>query len=832
MSQRTMGTNATSPGEPTEGLPADEGSPVSAVEAYEKEIRDRLSSGPGAPNLPGRRRTGAIVIALATVAAVVFYLQREGGREEERKEAASRYVEAARNGLARDTRGAYAASADALRAALALDPVRDDAKAMLAQALAHLAVTYGSGEADRAEAERLAQEVDAGHSPVLEARYLLAEGEAVREAEEALIARAGEDPSAAVQSLAGAILLERGESAQAIERFNAAMQALPGHVPTLVRIGDYYRSRKEHGEALRYYDLALAVAEDHVGALLGAAESRLALRSEPKLLQTSVADLKRIREETSVPVALREKRRLIEAELHLALGDRAAARAQLEALPLEPPSPELAVPIVRAFIRAGVPDLAALRFEGFTPTAESEVRHREAWVRILLARQEFLRATAVPSTSDERELRVLQGIAWFELEEYGRAQQAFRSARRAGKLPVEAIVHLAWIDWRQGRRARALETLERFGSGERARTSGAIAYAEALWDRGEVEKAQRVLARALEDDPYDAGLHFASGLVALREGRWARAIEAMQSALDRNPYFTRARETLGALLVNGGAIEEAQAHFERLREERPESGIALGGLALVAWKKGEREAAVRMAESAVETAPQAPYPLEVRARMYLEEGIPTQAERLLSRAVALRPSDAWLWWELGNLRLELGDHRGAAAAFRRAGRVWKGWGFARIGGARARTAAGSAVRASRDLRAYLDGATERSPLERAWGHAALGEALLAQGKGFATSARSEALRALELEENLVLARVVAASASDALGDAAAAAPHHERAAALAPNLPSVVLAKARHLRDTGSPPAPVVEAFERYLQLAPRGPAVQEARRTLRSLAD
>lgn len=832
MSQRTMGENATSTEESTEAIPGDEpAAPVSAVEAYEKEIRDRLSSGPSDPGRPARRRKGAILLALATVATVVIYLQRQERRAEERQEEAARYVEAARNGLARDTRGAYAASAEALRAALAFDPARDDAKAMLAQALAHLAVDYGSGAADRDEALRLAQEVDPAHSPALEARYLLGQGEAGREAEEALIARAAEDASAAVQSLAGAILLGRGDSAQAIERFNAAMQAMPGHVPTLVRIGDYYRSRREHGEALRYYDLALAVAEDHIGALLGAAESRLALRSEPKLLEASVADLARIREETSVPVALREKRRLIEAELHLALGDRETAREKLEALPLELPPPALAVPIVRAFIRAGAPDRAALRFAEFTAAGEAEAQHREAWVRVLLARQEFLRATAVPSAAGERQLRVLQGIAWFELEEYGRAQKTLRSARRAGKLPVEAIIHLAWIDWRQGRRGRALETLERFGWGERARSSGAVAYAEALWDRGEGEKAERVLARAIEEDPHDARLRFALGRVALREGRFAEATEAMEATLEQNPYHTRARAALAARLVEAGEIEAARTHFEHLREQLPESGGALGGLALVEWREGDREAALRMAASALETAPKEAYPLEVRARMYLEEGIPTQAERLLSRAVALRPANAWLWWDLGSLRLELGDHRGAMAAFRRAGREWRGWGFARIGVARALTAAGKAVTASRDLRAYLGAATDRAPLERAWAHAALGEALLAQGKGFATSARAEAMRALELREDLPLARLVAASASDALGDTAAAASHHERAAELAPYLPSTVLAKARHLRDTGSV-AFAAEAFERYLELAPRGPGLREAKRALRNLGD
>src|SRR5690606_34435925 len=154
----------------------------------------------------------------------------------------------------------------------------------------------------------------------------------------------------------------------AIERFNAALEEMPGHVPTLVRIGDYYRARKEYGEALRYYDLAVAVAEDHAAALLGAAESQLALRAEPAQLRASLADLARLRDEAMVAVPLRERGSLVDAELRLACGDRAAARARLEAFPLAVPSPERAGPGARAFLRAGAPYGAAARFAAFSPT--------------------------------------------------------------------------------------------------------------------------------------------------------------------------------------------------------------------------------------------------------------------------------------------------------------------------------------------------------------------------------------------------------------------------------------------------------------------------------
>src|SRR5690606_40048325 len=141
MSQRTMADNRSSSEEPTEGKRPDaEREPVSAVDAYERELRERLSARPPRAEVRSRRRRGAILVGLALVAGALYLLQRGGDREEERKAEAARYVEAARNGIARDTRAAYAASADALRAALALDPGRDEAKALLALALARLEI--------------------------------------------------------------------------------------------------------------------------------------------------------------------------------------------------------------------------------------------------------------------------------------------------------------------------------------------------------------------------------------------------------------------------------------------------------------------------------------------------------------------------------------------------------------------------------------------------------------------------------------------------------------------------------------------------------------------
>lgn len=824
-----------------------EAAPRSPVAAYEKELRDRLTTGMPPPK-SSRRRVFETLGVLLVVGGLIggAMALRHGDRDERRQEEAARFVAAAANGLARDTRSAYDATAEALEAALGLAPERGDAKAMLAQALATLSTTYGTGRADRVRALELLATADGDHPAALEARWLLARGEAASAAgeggeageieriEEEILAAAAAGAPAPIQSLAGAILLERGESAEAIERFNAAMQGMPAHVPTLMRIADYYRARREFAEAARYYDLVLAVAEDHVGALLGAAEARLALRQDEKALAASLADLRRVRGEEALPRGMVHRRHLVEASLHLALGDRKAARASLSALPGGLPPPELARQVVEAWLWAGAPERAMAMFDTFLGAPDSDVRHREAWALALLARRDFRRVTGLHAASGERDLRVLQGIAWFHLGDHAKARTTLRSATLRGKLPVEALIHLSWIDGRAGRVAQARSSLERFARGPRARTSGSLAYAELARRAGDLRGAEEVLVQALERAPHAADLHWELGNLRHVQGRLDDAAAAWTEAIELNRYHAPALDALARLHLDRGELEQARARWEALLEHHPRSTGALAGVALVQGLEGERERALRAfdfaAEAGARNGPDRAAPSWARARLALAAGDYREAATWLARAVQRSPRDGQLWAELGEARLAAGDAKGAGAAFLRAGRERPGWQQPWIGRARALTAEGRGVLAARQLRQILDDLGREGPgWLRAAAHAALAEALLSQGKGFAPAAREEAERALAASDAEGLAHLTLARALDDLGDPASAAAHHQRAQELWPDLPPVVLAWANHLLAKGEEEE-AAEAFERYLDLAPRAPQAREARRALTSL--
>lgn len=802
----------------------------SPVAAYERELRDRLASSPTqASRSPRRLLRYAIPAALLLVAAILAS-QRGEEREQRRREEALRFIAAAGNGLARDTRSAYAASADALSEALALAPDRSDAKAMLAQVLATLSLSYGTGRQDLERAVALLEEADPSHESALQTRWLLAADEEKRRVEDEILLAAEEGGTPPIQSLAGAILLERGNPSLAIERFNAAMQGMPGHVPTLVRIGDSYRARREFAEAGRYYDLSLAIAEDHVGALVGAADSRLGLRADRPSLEAALADLRRIRGEEQVPIPLRQERLLAEARIHLALGDPGQARERLALLGTGLPEPRLARSVVEALLQAGDPARANALFESFLPTRASDPRLREAWLRALLAKEDHRKAVSLPLGEGERELRVLQGIAWLRLGDLGKARSLMRSATVEGKLPVEAIVHLAWMDWKEGRTERARKNLERFGVGPKARSSGSRAYAELLRAEGRGEEAMAVLEQAIERSPHAPALHAFVGRLLQERGRKAEAEAAFERALAINPFLSEARRGIATLRMEEGDSDGASMHWEALLEQKPGNPEALAGLALVRLERGELESARRLAEEALAAGPQEPAPHRAQARIHLATGALHEAERSLARAASLPGAGPDPWQELGEVRLMVGDAAGARGAFQAALRQLRGWIPPRIGIARSWALEGRGVLAVRQLGEILDGLPkEGDPKVRARAHAALGEAMLSQGKGFAVTAGKEAEKAFALAPDDPLALLVLASAGDATGDRAAAAGHLRRLMQIAPHLPAARIALGRHLREGGDAEG-AAEAFSRYLDLAPRGPGAREARKELAAL--
>jgi serine/threonine protein kinase/Tfp pilus assembly protein PilF len=106
---------------------------------------------------------------------------------------------------------------------------------------------------------------------------------------------------------------------------------------------------------------------------------------------------------------------------------------------------------------------------------------------------------------------------------------------------------------------------------------------------GRIEEAVETMARGLQDDPLNLLYrhHYARGLRHL--GRLDEAAAELRGALDIDPDFPWALETLGAVCAQQGNSEEALALTERAHVVMPWSYTVVGQLAALLDRAGDRK---------------------------------------------------------------------------------------------------------------------------------------------------------------------------------------------------------------------------------------------------
>ncbi|AKU92152.1 tetratricopeptide repeat protein [Vulgatibacter incomptus] len=804
-----------------------------AAAEYERQLREKLAQERNRPK--GFLRRNALSLSLAVIGLLVagagvaaYLLERAATREQE----IARYLAAARNGLARDTFAALQASLDALDEALDLDSTNSTALALKAQAAATLAASFDAFDlrAATALASRHAtspEERDA----LLAARWRLAvtggNREERRAIEDEILSIPPESAGATLLSLAGAVLLSRDQPLVAVERFNSAILASPGHVPTLVKVGDYYRSRSEHEEAIRYYELALSVSEDHPAALVGAAESHLAFSREPRLLEQALAGLDKLRTSDQVPVGIRLRLAIVRARLRAAVGTRDSAVAELEKVEAGKDSERL-VQLAQAYVSIGAADVGLELFRGFDFDASQDPALREAYARLLVAAGRLREAAALSGKPGERPVHLQVGIARFRAGMIAKAHESLHATVLERKLPVEAVVYLGLVDLERGRLDQARKTLERLGTGSRARTTGRWAWARLLRREGKLDEAERALVEAVELDPRSAEPRFELGRLLLERGRHDEALAMLREAVRLNPLRVEGRRALGTAFLEAGNPDAAMDEWEAALELDPEDGAALVDLTGAMLRGGRKDEALARVQAIVRAFPKSAPARRALGEVRLALADPERARQAFSEATQLGSGDAASWAGRGEAELAQGNARAAATSFARALALQPGWAVAEVGLARTDAAQARPAPAEKRLRTLLGriGSNGKAS-ERAMARSALAAVLLADGKGANDAARQEAEAAVELDGSLGLAHLALAEALDAAGELKPAAQAFSRAAELSPWLADVHLLKARNLLRGGGTTKEAAAALERYLVLAPRGPGVNEARKTL-----
>ena len=99
-----------------------------------------------------------------------------------------------------------------------------------------------------------------------------------------------------------------------------------------------------------------------------------------------------------------------------------------------------------------------------------------------------------------------------------------------------------------------------------------------------------------EQAPQEARTAFASGLLAMSEGRSTEAVERFQHAINIYPKYFRAINDLGVLLIRLNRVDEAAKTFEQAIAIAPHIYYPRLNLAVIKTQKGKYKEAIEMLE--------------------------------------------------------------------------------------------------------------------------------------------------------------------------------------------------------------------------------------------
>lgn len=586
---------------------------------YERELRMKLVDAPGPP--PGffRRHwlgllSAALAVLVITGGSTTYFLVRRQNRSQEVRD----YVESAKKGLARDTVGALREAARVLGEARALDPASKEAASLLTEVSALLASDHDDSEA-RQVAQQLVDSGKAGEG-ALSAGYLLATTPAERAAPAEAVVTSDSRPGTLLQTLGGEVMLVRGEVERGLKLLEAAARAAPPMLRALVDLGDFHRTQGDWEQALTYHLAALAALPTHPRAALGAAESKLALGRD---LEAALRSLEAIEADpgSAPPAADRLRFELVLARLLAATGDRAAAIARLDRAAIKfGARAEAAATTAEIDLASGALDRAVREAEDAVRLAPKEVRHRILLARALAGRGQYREIIGATGNFDSREIHIWRGVAYYKLGEYAKAMGALERTRREGKMPAEAAVHYALIQFALGQEAQARSLLRTLTSLESPPTLAFVASGRMEESRGQFENAESQYRTAVARDPLDLEANCALGRLLLARDHAADALPYLEKAAHINPFHAEARVALAQAHLSGGNAQEARAELAAVLASEPRNAEALRTSVDAAIADQDPAGARRAANRALSTDPHNPRSWLAVARAALAQG--------------------------------------------------------------------------------------------------------------------------------------------------------------------------------------------------------------------
>jgi tetratricopeptide (TPR) repeat protein len=268
----------------------------------------------------------------------------------------------------------------------------------------------------------------------------------------------------------------------------------------------------------------------------------------------------------------------------------------------------------------------------------------------------------------------VRGMALQEERRFAEAAQAFgKVGRSEGDLWVSAAASRAHVLGQAGRGAEALRAVDEALAIRPDEVRLATARAWVLGRSGRAAEAARWLEKALErrarrgDEEGTAELHEALAEALARAGKPDRAVSVLTQAVGRRPRDEGLLFALGQAQERAGEQAAAVAQMRALIAQNPDHAEALNFVGYSYAERGERlDEAERLVSRALELRPESGYFLDSLGWVAFRKGEVARAVGLLEEADRISGPEPTILEHLGDAYLAAGRQADAALAWERA----------------------------------------------------------------------------------------------------------------------------------------------------------------------
>jgi tetratricopeptide (TPR) repeat protein len=135
---------------------------------------------------------------------------------------------------------------------------------------------------------------------------------------------------------------------------------------------------------------------------------------------------------------------------------------------------------------------------------------------------------------------------------------------------------------------------------EKSAAQAKLVTVDDLINRGELEKAKKILTKCLEAEPDTPRLHLLIGRIHFAEGRIDEARRSFQGAIERDPTLAQGWYLLGSLAVMEKDYNQALGHYNIAHKLQPDNMDYLIGVSTMYVETGQLEQACEKIKQGLE----------------------------------------------------------------------------------------------------------------------------------------------------------------------------------------------------------------------------------------